>query len=120
MNGCGPQCNVAVMKFTHDLTKDIYKCCGCGLVREDVECSGIYYCPNPVCTATGSYWNKTKLKSFKDEGGKYYVDPIEVVYLGFDLIKVETDKNMVKAIETSINKWMSYDPQHWIETIIDS
>lgn len=39
---------------------DIYICIGCGLEDKKVECSGIYYCPNPFCSASGSTYWKTK------------------------------------------------------------
>lgn len=31
----------------------IHTCIGCGFWSERVECSGIYYCPNPLCRACG-------------------------------------------------------------------
>lgn len=31
----------------------IHTCFGCGFWSEHVECSGIYYCPNPLCRSCG-------------------------------------------------------------------
>lgn len=33
---------------------EIITCISCGLVDDKVEAGGIYYCPNPFCTASGS------------------------------------------------------------------
>ena len=33
--------------------RGIYLCKACRLFHPDVECAGIYYCPNPLCTAAG-------------------------------------------------------------------
>jgi len=49
-----------------------YKCIGCGLVRKNVEAGGIYYCPNPACTASGASCHKTNFKSYKNDNGTGY------------------------------------------------
>lgn len=109
------------MTFTPDLTNDIYKCCSCGLVSAKVECSGIYYCPNKLCTVSGSTCHKKELKSYIDYGvGSIRIDPIEIVEWGFELLRIETDPNMIAAMNRSLDYWMNLRPQYWVENVIDS
>ena len=58
-----------------------YTCIGCGLTDKRVEAGGIYYCPNPACTAVGAYWARSKLKSFtpSDDGRTYRIDADELI-----------------------------------------
>lgn len=58
-------------------TDTIYTCWYCGLHHTKVEASGVWYCPNPLCTGPGGAWFRTTLKSFKDEGQQHSVDPVE-------------------------------------------
>ena len=62
--------------FEVDLSKDIYKCYYCTIGHhKDVECGGIYYCPNPLCTGPGGAWCRHKLASYKEEeGGRHSVN----------------------------------------------
>ena len=48
--------------------RDINKCIGCGLVDDLVECGGIYYCPNPFCSASGA--TNWKLDNLNCEGNR--------------------------------------------------
>jgi len=44
------------------------KCISCGLEDDLVEAGGIWYCPNPFCTASGaSNWKITNLKCSETE-----------------------------------------------------
>ena len=54
-------------------------CIGCGLASTRVEAGGIWYCPNPACTACGAQPHKRKLKSYKEEERVYTVDPLDVI-----------------------------------------
>lgn len=46
--------------------KDQYTCLFCTIGHhKSVECGGIYYCPNPLCTGSGGAWFRTKLRSYK-------------------------------------------------------
>jgi hypothetical protein len=50
--------------------RNLYKCISCGIVDEKVECGGIYHCPNPFCTASGStYWKTKNLNVKEDSSG---------------------------------------------------
>lgn len=47
--------------------RNIFECISCGLVDESVECGGIYYCPNPFCTVSGSTnWKIKNLEVIQD------------------------------------------------------
>jgi hypothetical protein len=51
--------------------RDIYTCISCKLNDPLVEAGGIYYCPNPFCTASGSTnWKTDNLRGIiKDNTG---------------------------------------------------
>lgn len=53
-------------------------CIGCGYNDRSVECSGIYYCPNPMCTATGGNWIARNLPSVKGTSRGFTVDGDEL------------------------------------------
>lgn len=40
-----------------------YRCVGCDLHHAEVEAGGIYWCPNPLCGATGAYAFRQTLPS---------------------------------------------------------
>jgi len=44
--------------------KKIFKCFYCGLKDKRVECSGIWYCPNPHCPGPGGHWFRATLNSY--------------------------------------------------------
>jgi hypothetical protein len=46
--------------------KTLFDCYYCGLNNKKVECSGIFYCPNPSCSGPGAHWFREKLKSYKE------------------------------------------------------
>lgn len=56
----------------------IHTCIGCKLWHEKVECSGIYYCPNPYCRACGASWIAYRCSSKKEEKGGITVDDAEL------------------------------------------
>lgn len=69
-----------------------FTCIGCGLTDKRVEAGGIYYCPNPACTATGAWSHRTNLKSYREEGDHHFVDPNEMIrYVNeeYDLLEEE-------------------------------
>lgn len=53
--------------MTKTTERDVYKCISCGLVDESVEAGGIYYCPNPFCTVSGSTNWKIKNLDIKQD-----------------------------------------------------
>ena len=53
---------------------DIHVCISCGLCHKQVECAGIYHCPNVACTVSGNSGFRSELKSFKEEGSQHTVD----------------------------------------------
>jgi len=55
------------------------KCQSCGWVSENVECIGIWHCPNAFCRGSGGAWFRDTLKSYKDcdDGVSHTVDDKE-------------------------------------------
>ena len=64
----------------HDDDREcIHTCRACGYHDEyDVECCGIYYCANPLCTTCGASWIAKDLPSREDNATGFTVDPIEL------------------------------------------
>jgi hypothetical protein len=58
-------------------TDNIFVCWYCGLHHTQVEASGVYYCPNPLCSGPGGAWFRATLESYKEEGNRHSVDPVE-------------------------------------------
>jgi hypothetical protein len=56
-----------------NLKDKIYTCIGCGLNDPLVECAGIYYCPNPFCSASGSTNWKTENLNVEKDGDGYKI-----------------------------------------------
>jgi hypothetical protein len=56
--------------------RDIYVCLYCTIGHhEDVECGGIYYCPNPLCSGSGGSWMRCQIPSYQEEeNGRHSVD----------------------------------------------
>lgn len=56
--------------------RDIYTCGFCSIgSHPKVECGGIYYCPNPLCTGPGAAWARALCTSYKEEpNGRHSVD----------------------------------------------
>lgn len=79
-------------------------CIGCGLADRRVEAGGIYYCPNPACTAVGAYWSRRELASFKDipEENKYIIDTEELIRY-VDSIDEELEEEVSIAAEKCIS-----------------
>jgi len=48
-----PEVRPVLMTKT-DIKKDIWTCSACGITDSRVECSGIYHCPNPLCSMCGA------------------------------------------------------------------
>jgi len=47
------------------------ECYYCHVLHKSVECHGMYYCPNPLCTGPGGGWFRNKLKSYEETGGPH-------------------------------------------------
>lgn len=62
------------------MERDIYQCASCGLKDKNVECVGIFHCPNDLCKGSGAAYFRHTLQSFKEEGGGHSVDEIEWLY----------------------------------------
>lgn len=43
------------------------KCFSCGILHEEVECKGIYYCPNALCPGYGATWFRATLDSYEED-----------------------------------------------------
>ena len=41
--------------------RDIKRCGGCGIQDKRVEAGGVYYCPNPLCAASGAGWVRSQM-----------------------------------------------------------
>ncbi len=60
------------------LTKT-HECCSCGLKHQKVECQGMWYCPNALCSGPGGAWFRKTLKSYRDIlNSRHTVDPYEL------------------------------------------
>lgn len=58
------------------------KCYYCGFESKKVECRGMWYCPNALCSGPGAYWFRSTLKSFVDEDHKHSICPHELYKKG--------------------------------------
>ncbi len=88
-------------------TKDIYTCSFCPIGHhKSVECAGIYYCPNPLCTGPGGAWFRAKLTSYKsDPDGRHTVNWTEWVAEAEAYLedpKNEKDAQIRKAFDDSV------------------
>lgn len=54
------------------MKNELHKCFYCGFISNRVECKGMWHCPNALCSGTGAYWFRRKLKSFKDEPNRHH------------------------------------------------
>lgn len=106
-------------KFKGDLTNPIYKCHGCDLISDEVECSGIYYCPNKLCFTSDATQHKRNLKTFKETPENTTVDPIEVISWGQDLINQETNIILKEAMGRSMKKWNKLAMDWVVSSVID-
>jgi hypothetical protein len=50
----------------------IHTCHSCGYHDKDVECSGVYFCPNPLCRMCGASWIADGLKKVDVPGTNGY------------------------------------------------
>lgn len=77
-----------------DFTPDrplVETCRGCDLTHKHVEASGIWSCPNPLCTATGAYWIREKIGVTEpNEGGGHTIPDVELWI----------ERGMAAAVET--------------------
>ena len=56
--------------MSEHIVRGINRCGGCGLVDHEVECGGIYHCPNRFCLATGA-WNRRVKYGYQDGDGRW-------------------------------------------------
>jgi len=70
---------------------EVYKCYYCGIkYLEKVECCGVNYCPNPLCTGPGGAWFRVNLKSCKETSKspeRHTVDHEEWLQKGLEYIE---------------------------------
>jgi hypothetical protein len=57
-------------------------CHYCELPHRLVEAGGLWYCPNVLCRGPGASSLRTQLKSYRDHGNGYSVDPRELYTWG--------------------------------------
>lgn len=90
--------------------RDLCTCYYCSIYHKTVEASGIWYCPNPLCTGPGAAWFRVKLKSYQERestlGGTHTVDELEAVLEAVKLAKDEKDEVIKNAIIESVAKWI--------------
>jgi len=85
---------------------DIYTCRGCGLSSKNVECAGIYYCPNPLCTSSGAAPHRAKMKSFQeDKNGRHTVDPDEMLQVGLKFLHEHPPSDLTAAVRRMLPYW---------------
>lgn len=95
----------------------LYNCYYCGLHNDKVECSGLFYCPNPKCTGPGGAYFRSTLKSYKElPCGGHTVDDEELdkksdEYI-LNLIEKEKDKSLIFKKETS---WRRLLNEFWLK-----
>jgi hypothetical protein len=100
------------MPFDESKRDPIYECCGCGIYHPEVECAGIFFCPNPLCPSCGAAYWRSKMKSFRDiNGHKHTVDPEEMVEIGRERLKVEADEELRRGIEAGVLYWSGEDKE---------
>lgn len=70
------------------------KCQSCHIVHKQVECIGIFHCPNALCRGSGGAWFRHKLDSYKEtHSGMHTVDEEEYFLKGTEYNK----KNKIKV-----------------------
>ncbi len=52
-------------------------CSSCKISHPEVECSGIFYCPNALCKGVGGAWFRYRLDSYKEYSTYHTVDEDE-------------------------------------------
>lgn len=84
-------------------------CCACGLQNEDVERSGIDYCPNPICNVSGAYWFRRLCSTYKNTfSGSHIVghivDPNEMFKFGTWLLQADIGE-FTEPVKKSLDFW---------------
>jgi ribosomal protein L37AE/L43A len=61
------------------MKNDMYTCGACGITHKQVECKGMWYCPNALCKGAGGAWFKQTLDSYKEinANGQHTIDENE-------------------------------------------
>ena len=60
------------------MNENTYTCFYCHITHDQVECQGIWYCPNALCTGPGGAWFRGTLKSYMEvPNGRHTVDEKE-------------------------------------------
>jgi hypothetical protein len=78
--------------------RDLAECIGCGLKSDKVEAAGIYYCPNPLCRASGGAWFRRKLTSYQEISPENHsVDLEEWLFKGWEEVQKTSDRALLKA-----------------------
>jgi hypothetical protein len=87
-------------------TKDSRTCYYCHLRHEKVEASGVYHCPNPLCSGPGGGYFRSKLKSYTEvENDRHTVDHEEWLNAAVEYMLKENiddilkEKIMIYAVE---------------------
>jgi len=97
-----------------------FTCHYCGLHDENVECGGIYYCPNPLCLGPGAAYFRSKMKSYEEsENGKHSVNPSEIIMFGEWLLNGDIPDKMKIAISKSIKCLLHFEDEESVKDIID-
>jgi len=91
-------------RFGDFTLEETYVCMSCGLSHKQVECSGIYGCPNIACTISGNANFRTKLKSYRQDGSSHTVDVEEWIQEVEKNIPLIEDAAIKAATEYSLFK----------------
>lgn len=60
------------------VVREIGRCIGCGSTDPEVECGGIYHCPNRYCLASGA-WNLRLKSGYQDGEGRQTDEQLETM-----------------------------------------
>lgn len=100
---------------------DISRCSFCGYESEDVECAGIYYCPNPICQGCGAAWFRQNMKSFTElPSGKHTIDVVELYDFGQWLINGDLPSDFKDAVAISLKSIEQHCAIEITEEVVNS
>src|SRR5690606_24430226 len=82
-------------------------CIGCELEGSKyVECKGIHYCANPLCTAVGSTCHKANAPGVYPNGNGYEIKEMDFFWDWCkERYREETDPNIKAAMERTMPNW---------------
>lgn len=83
------------------------KCRYCGIEHADVEASGIYYCPNPLCAGAGAACWRAKMRTYRPTvDDRHTVNPEFGLPDGIRMALATGDPVVIKAARKSAIVWL--------------